>query len=60
MTEPHIVINGCVLTLAQAIAVRVAITQFEMEVAWLGADLGEIAPAYRDRCREILQMMGVR
>ena len=62
MNEPTITINGLPLTEGQAIAVRVAITHFAMEMGEDGA-LGddehgrELAAAYRKRLTEVLRMM---
>jgi hypothetical protein len=60
MPEPHIQIGTHVLTNAQAMAVRVAITNFHMEVSEddeARAELGPIADGYRDRLGEVLKIM---
>ena len=56
MDEPAIVINGTCLTDAQAMAVRVAVTQFHMETA-TNNELGEIGVLYHARLAEILKLM---
>lgn len=58
--EPIIQINGHVLTDAQAMAVRVAVTIFHMEVsedAESREGLGPIADLYRNRLSEVLKIM---
>lgn len=61
MTEPVITINGRLLTEAQAMAVRVAITTFHAEMSVPGV-LGQdehgqrISEAYRDRLTEVLMI----
>jgi hypothetical protein len=57
--EPKIQIGNHVLTEAQAITTRVALTHFLMETEDQGFkdDLGPIADAYRDRLKEILAIM---
>ena len=59
MNEPCIQINGRTLTNAQAMAVRVAVTNFHMEVASEEGkrDLGPIADAYRARLEEVFKIM---
>ena len=59
MVEPYVQIGDHVLTEAQAMAVRVAVTDFHMMVS--GDDetregLGPIADAYRDRLGEVLKI----
>lgn len=59
MDEPYIQIEEHVLTTAQAMAVRVAITTFHMETAdpEFKAALGPIADAYHARLGEVLKVM---
>lgn len=60
MSEPCIAINGKVLTVGQAAAVRVAVTAFhtEMHDPAAGVDLGrELAEAYKVRLTEVLKIM---
>lgn len=59
MTEPCIQVNGRVLSDAQAMAVRVAVTNFHTETAEpeTKADLGPIADAYHARLDEVLALM---
>lgn len=60
MSEPRIQIGSHVLTDAQAMAVRVAVTNFQMETAAsseFAAELGPIAPAYHARLTEVLRLM---
>ncbi len=60
MAEPYIQIGDHVLTHAQAMAVRVAITNFHMEVSEddeIRAGLGPIADGYRDRLSEVLTII---
>lgn len=57
--EPAIQIGGTPLTTAQAMAVRVAITLYHMEMGTEQAkkDLGDIANGYRARLGEVLALM---
>ena len=62
MDEPRVVINGYVLNNAQAMAVRVAVERFMLDVlhdAALGEDdMGRsITAGYRDRLREVIKLM---
>lgn len=59
MTEPRIQIGSRVLTDAQAMAVRVAITGFHAETDAEGCReaLGPIADAYHARLGEVLTML---
>ena len=59
MSEPYIQIGDQVLTEAQAIAVRVAITNFHAETADedLREQLGPIADAYHARLGEVLTII---
>lgn len=59
MTEPHIQIGEHVLTEAQAMAVRVAVTSFHAETAAEGCrdELGPIADAYHARLGEVLKVI---
>ncbi len=60
MAEAYIQIGDHVLTSAQAMAVRVAITNFHMEVSEddeIRAGLGPIADGYRDRLSEVLTII---
>ena len=59
MSEPRIQIGDHILTPAQAMAVRVAITNFHMETSDRdrAAEIGPIAGAYNARLREVLRMM---
>lgn len=58
MTEPKIQIGNCVLTEAQAMAVRVAVSDFQMQVSEEGKrDLGPIADAYNARLSEVIKIM---
>lgn len=54
--EPYIQIGNYVLTEAQAMAVRVAVTNFHSETAdpEFKAELGPIADAYHARLGEVL------
>jgi hypothetical protein len=62
MNEPAITVNGQPLTEGQAMAVRVAISVYCMEMDEKGA-LGDdehgiaMAAAYKDRLTEVLRMM---
>jgi hypothetical protein len=62
MTEPIITVNRQMLTVAQAMAVRVAITSFHTEMADQNA-LGDddhgraMAKAYRERLDEVLTII---
>lgn len=57
MPEPFIQIGSHVLSDGQAMAVRVAISNFHMEVSdpEFAADLGPISAAYRERLSEVLK-----
>lgn len=57
--EPKIQIGGHVLTEAQAMAVRVAVTTFHIETGTEEnrADLGPIADAYHARLGEVLTII---
>lgn len=58
--EPYIQIGDHVLTEGQAMAVRVAVTSFHMEVSQdeeFRDGLGPIADGYRDRLGEVLKIM---
>lgn len=59
MDEPNIVINGVTLSLGQAMALRVAASNFQMELhePQFMDELGPIGPAYLARLNEILQIM---
>lgn len=62
MTEPHITINGQSLSEGQAMAVRVAISDFISDMAQpeaLGGDEHGIAmaKAYQERLSEVLRLM---
>lgn len=59
MSEPYIQIGDHVLTEAQAMAVRVAVTSFHAECAAEGCreELGPIADAYHARLGEVLAIM---
>lgn len=62
MKEPEIIINGKVLTIGQAMTVRVALGSFAIS---LNEGLGEdehgrrMTAAYRERLRELFAIMGV-
>lgn len=60
MREPQISINGHVLTDAQAMAVRVAVSDFFMRGCdeEYAIELGPIAEGYKGRLVEILQYIG--
>jgi hypothetical protein len=59
--EPRIKVNGFWLTNAQAMAVRVAVSDFHMQMCigdQMREDLGlQLADAYRDRLQEVLKIM---
>lgn len=57
--EPYIQIGEHVLTEAQAMAVRVAVTSFHTETGAEGSreELGPIADAYHARLGEVLTIM---
>lgn len=58
--EPKIQIGDHVLTEAQAMAVRVAVTSFHMECSSdeeFRDGLGPIADAYKDRLGEVIRIM---
>jgi hypothetical protein len=57
--EPTITINGTTLTNAQAMAVRVAVSNFQMECAEpeFREGIGEIADAYQARLGEVVRLM---
>ena len=55
MAEPAIVINGHVLTPAQAATVRCAIEAFASTAS--DPEVGAIGPVYLDRIREIRRMI---
>lgn len=59
MAEPHIQIGDHVLTEAQAMAVRVAVTNFHMETGDRDSarEIGPIAAAYHARLSEVLRLM---
>lgn len=62
MSEPNIIINGQALTEAQAMAVRVAITNFHAETAdmhALGTDQHgiEMCTAYHLRLSEVVKLI---
>lgn len=59
MAEPYIQIGDHVLTEAQAMAVRVAVTNFHMETAdqERAAEIGPIAGAYNARLSEVLRII---
>ncbi len=59
--EPWIEINGESLTVGQAMAVRVAVNQFLMDVTEpeFAKKLGPIALGYAARLREVNALMGV-
>jgi hypothetical protein len=59
MIEPKIQIGDYVLSEAQAMAVRVAVTSFYAETGdeEIGFDLGPIADAYHARLGEVLTVM---
>jgi hypothetical protein len=59
MPEPKIQIEDHVLTEAQAMAVRVAITSFADELVWEDKrkELGPIADAYHARLHEVLEII---
>jgi hypothetical protein len=59
MNEPSIRIGDHVLTEAQSMAVRVAVTSFHAETAAEGCreQLGPIADAYHARLGEVLNIM---
>lgn len=59
MDEPYIQIGDHVLTSAQAMAVRVAVTSFHAETADQGCrgELGPIADAYHARLGEVLKII---
>lgn len=56
MTEPKVQIGDYVLSEAQAMAVRVAVTSFHAEMSdpQSAADLGPIANAYQERLSEVI------
>lgn len=58
-SEAKIQIGDCVLTEAQSITVRVAVTNFLMELddSEFREGLGPIADAYAARLKEILKIM---
>lgn len=62
MSEPNIIINGQILTVAQAMAVRVAITNFHAETADMHA-LGndehgmKMCTAYHLRLSEVVKLI---
>ena len=60
LNEAQITINGTALTNAQSMAVRVAITNFLMELHddRTLADLGAIGIAYHQRLNEVIRMIG--
>jgi hypothetical protein len=61
--EADIIINGTLLTQAQAMSVRVAVTSFRFELAEpeLAEGLGEIGKLYDERLIEVEQLLvGVR
>lgn len=57
--EPKIQIGEWTLSEAQAMAVRVAVTNFHMEVSdpEFAAELGPISGPYKDRLAEVLRIM---
>ena len=59
LPEPHIQINGRTLTEAQAMAVRIAITEYRTELTEPSAKsaLGQIADAYHARLSEVLSII---
>lgn len=61
MTEPHISINGVVLSEGQSMAVRVACSSFFAEMSGAALwhdDLGrQIQGGYRDRLKEVLALI---
>ena len=59
MSEPHIIINGQPLTIAQAMTVRVAIGEFllTLQDEDFLRDLGPIGPHYKERLIEIAKLM---
>lgn len=59
-SEPYIQIGDHVLTETQAMAVRVAVSSFHMEVCddqAIRDGLGPIADDYRDRLGEVIKIM---
>lgn len=59
MSEPYIQIGDHVLTEAQAMAVRVAVTNFHMETGDRDSarEIGEIAVGYHARLSEVLRII---
>jgi hypothetical protein len=59
ISEPHIIINGQPLTIAQAMTVRVAIGEFllTLQDEDFMRDLGPIGPHYKERLIEIAKLM---
>jgi hypothetical protein len=60
MTEANVTIEGTVLTFAQSMALRVALSDFLMQLddGEFTNGLGpELAQNYRDRCSEVLKLM---
>ena len=59
MDEPRITINGTALSAAQAMAVRVAVTNFHAEMSNpdFAAQVGPIAEGYAARLGEVLKLM---
>lgn len=63
MDEPKMTINGTELTSRQAMAVRVAITEFDFNLyeAGCGGDKHgkEMNALYKERMRELYKLMGL-
>ncbi len=57
--EPHITVNGQMLSIGQTMAVRVAITTFllDLQDEEFMQDLGDIGPLYRARLIEVSKLM---
>lgn len=57
--EPHVEVEGAVLTQGQAMAVRVAVSSFLSELAEPEhmKEMGEIGPLYQARLREVESLM---
>lgn len=59
MNEPRIIIGTTLLTTAQAMTVRVAVANFQMELQdpEIRKEIGVIADAYEARLNEIILLM---
>ncbi len=55
--EPDMTINGHELTFGQAMTTRVALISFRMFLSTSADEMGEIGRNYRDRLKEIFEMM---